>query len=129
MAAAETMTVRDGDRLVQSGFSFVHGIDVYYQLQGTTLFNQAGARVLSEDGTEAAINSPESRRVFEFWRDVVHTYGVSEPGFTSTFYTDEFGTGRVAMGWMYVVGQLDPRAVGLRERRRLRHHRSADVRR
>ena len=102
MAAAETMTVRDGDRLVQSGFSFVHGIDVYYQLQGTTLFNQAGARVLSEDGTEAAINSPESRRVFEFWRDVVHTYGVSEPGFTSTFYTDEFGTGRVAMGWMYV---------------------------
>ena len=64
------------------------------------------------DGTEAAINSPEARRVFEFWRDVVHTYGVTEPGFTSTFYTDEFGTGRVGHGLDVRVGQLDPRAVG-----------------
>lgn len=102
MEQAEKISKHGGDQLTQSGFAFVHNIDVYYQLQGTTLFNQAGARVLNDDGTEAAIDSPEAAKVFELWRDAVWKYRVTAPGFTSTFYTDEFGKGRVGSGWMYV---------------------------
>lgn len=102
MEQAAKLSRHDGRNLTQSGFSFVHNTDVYYQLQGTTLFNQAGASVLNEDGTAAAIDSPEAARVFELWRDAVWKYRVTSPGFTSTFYTDEFGRGRVASGWMYV---------------------------
>lgn len=102
LETAEKLTVREGDSIVQSGFSFVHGIDVYYQLQGSTLFSQAGARVLNEDGTAAAINSPEAAEVFQLWSDAIWKYKVTSPGFTSSFYTEEFGQGRVASGWMYV---------------------------
>ena len=101
LAAAALMSEEDGDgNLVTSGLSFVHGNDNYYKHQGNTLFRQAGAQLLTDDGTAAAINSPEAKRVFEFWRDAVHTEHVTDPGFTSTFYTNEFGEGRVATGFM-----------------------------
>ena len=113
MAAAGTMTDRRRRPAHAERLLVRPHIDVYYQFQGTTLFEQAGAGCSTEDGTAAAINSPEAHRVFEFWRDVVHKYGVTEPGFTSTFYTDEFGKNRVAMGWMYVWANsiLAPRAT------------------
>jgi len=101
MEAASQVAVHDENgNLTTSGFSFVHNIDVYYQLQGATLLEQAGAQVLNDEGTAAAINSPEAQRVFEFWRDMIHTAQVDAPGFTSTFYTNEFCEGRVAMGFM-----------------------------
>lgn len=86
--------------LVTSGLAFVHGIDNYYKHQGNSLFAQAGARIISEDGAAAAINSPEAKRVFEFWRDIIHVHKLTKPGFTSTFYTNEMGEGRVASGFM-----------------------------
>jgi ABC-type glycerol-3-phosphate transport system substrate-binding protein len=102
MTAAQSMSVKEGPNLSTSGFAFVHNIDVYYQLQGTTLFNQAGVDVLNEDGTAAAINRPEATQVFELWRDAIWKYGATSPSFTSTFYTEEFGQGKVAMGFMLV---------------------------
>lgn len=98
-----TATLSETDangNLVTSGLSFVHGIDNYYKHQGNSLFAQAGVKILSDDGTQAAINSPEARRVFEMWRDAIHEYKVTQPGFTSTFYTNEFGEGRVGSGFM-----------------------------
>jgi multiple sugar transport system substrate-binding protein len=96
-----TISETDADgNLVTSGLSFVHGIDNYYKHQGNSLFAQAGASIISEDGTEAAINSPEARKVFELWHDAIHEYHVTQPGFTSTFYTNEFGEGRVGAGFM-----------------------------
>jgi multiple sugar transport system substrate-binding protein len=89
----------DGN-LVVSGLSLVHGIDNYYKHQGNSLFAQAGARIISEDGTAAAINTPEARRVFQFWHDAIYEQPVTQPGFTATFYTNEFGEGRVASGFM-----------------------------
>lgn len=100
-AASQISETQDGN-LVTSGFAFVHNIDAYYQLQGTTLLNQAGASVLNEDQSAAAINSPEAQQVFELWRDAIHEYQATSPGFTSTFYTTEFGEGRVGMGYMLV---------------------------
>jgi ABC-type glycerol-3-phosphate transport system substrate-binding protein len=101
-AASQVSQSDDAGNLLTSGFAFVHNIDVYYQIQGSQLFEQAGASVLNEDGTAAAIDSPEAQQVFELWRDAVHEYKVTKPGFTSTFYTTEFGEGRVGSGYMLV---------------------------
>jgi multiple sugar transport system substrate-binding protein len=90
----------ENGNLVTSGLSFVHGIDNYYKHQGNSLFAQAGARIINEEGTAATINTPEARRVFQFWHDAIHEQRVTQPGFTSTFYTNEFGEGRVASGFM-----------------------------
>jgi multiple sugar transport system substrate-binding protein len=102
-AASQISTTDDAGNLINSGFAFVHNIDVYYQLQGTSLFEQAGAAVLNEDQTAAAINSPEAQQVFELWRDAVHEYKTTKPGFTTTFYAaTEFGENRVGSGFMLV---------------------------
>jgi ABC-type glycerol-3-phosphate transport system substrate-binding protein len=100
MQAAQKLSKTDGNNLVQSGFAFVHNIDVYYQLQGTTLLRQAGVDVVSADGRRATLNTPKALKVFELWRDAVHRYKATQPGFTSTFYTEEFGKNRVGMGFM-----------------------------
>ena len=101
-AASQISEADDAGNLLTSGFSFVHGIDVYYQIQGSQLLEMAGAALLNEDQTAAAINSPEAQQVFELWRDAIHEYKVTKPGFTSTFYTTEFGEGRVGSGYMLV---------------------------
>jgi ABC-type glycerol-3-phosphate transport system substrate-binding protein len=101
-AASQISQTDDAGNLINSGFAFVHNIDAYYQIQGAALLEQAGASVLNEDQTAAAINSPEAQQVFELWRDAVHTYKTTKPGFTSTFYTTEFGEGRVGSGFMLV---------------------------
>ena len=75
---------------------------MYYQIQGSQLLEQAGAAVLNEDQTAAAINSPEAQQVFELWRDAIHKYEVTQPGFTSTLYITEFGEDRVGSGYMLV---------------------------
>jgi ABC-type glycerol-3-phosphate transport system substrate-binding protein len=102
-------TDADGN-LVTSGLAFVHGIVNYYKHQGNSLFAQAGARIISEDGKQAAINSPEARRVFQLWHDAIHEAKVTQPGFTATFYTNEFGQGRVGAGFMlpWANSILDP---------------------
>ena len=38
--------------------------------------------------------------MFQLWHDAIHEKHVTQPGFTSTFYTNEFGEGRVASGFM-----------------------------
>lgn len=99
--AASKIAVRDANGvLTTAGFCFVHNIDVYYQLQGTTLFKQAGVEILNEAQTKSTINTPEAYKVFELWRDMIHKYKADDPGFTSSFYTEEFGKGRVGAGFM-----------------------------
>jgi ABC-type glycerol-3-phosphate transport system substrate-binding protein len=101
-AAAQLSQTDEAGNLLVSGFAFVHNIDVYYQIQGSQLLEQAGAAVLNEDQTAAAINTPEAQQVFELWRDAIHEHRVTKPGFTSTFYTTEFGENRVGSGYMLV---------------------------
>lgn len=103
LEAGEALTVRDGDgNMTQSGFSLIHNNDAYYTRELGTLFYQAGATVTSPDGAVATVNSPQARRVLEFWRDAVHTYGASSPGFTASFLTEEFGEGKIGIAWMSV---------------------------
>lgn len=100
-SAAQRMAERDENGvLTTAGMKFIYNIGEYYQHIGNNLFEQAGASILNEDGTASAINSPEAERVFQLWNDMIYEYRADEPGFTSSFYTEEFGSGRVAMGWM-----------------------------
>jgi ABC-type glycerol-3-phosphate transport system substrate-binding protein len=49
-AAAPISQSDDAGNLLTSGFAFVHNIDVYYQIQGSQLFEMAGASVLNARG-------------------------------------------------------------------------------
>jgi multiple sugar transport system substrate-binding protein len=101
LTAATKMSKSDANgNLLVSGFALVHSVDNYYKHIGNSLFAQAGARIVSEDGKRAEINSPAARRVFQLWSDAIHVNKVTKPGFTSTFYTNEFAQNRVASGFM-----------------------------
>lgn len=101
LPAAAKMSKSDANgNLLVSGFALVHGVDNYYKHIGNSLFAQAGARIVSEDGKRATINSAAAKRVFQFWSDAIHVHKVTKPGFTSTFYTNEMGQNRVASGFM-----------------------------
>ena len=45
-AASQISQTDEAGNLINSGFAFVHNIDVYYQIQGAALLQQAGASVL-----------------------------------------------------------------------------------
>jgi multiple sugar transport system substrate-binding protein len=59
-----------------------------------------GGRLLSDDGTQVLVNSPEALGAFELWADLAQKYRVTPEGFrTRTAFnaTDLFTTGRLAM--------------------------------
>jgi multiple sugar transport system substrate-binding protein len=100
-AAAQKMAVHDSAGvLTTAGMCFVHNIGEYYQHIGNTLFRQARVSILDEAKSACALNVPDARRVFQLWNDMIFKYKADKPGFTGSFYTEEFGQGRVAMGWM-----------------------------
>ena len=54
------------------------------------LIYQLGGDILSEDGTECTMNSPEGEHACEFYLDLVEKYKCSEPGFTIAEINQEF---------------------------------------
>jgi multiple sugar transport system substrate-binding protein len=67
---AQRMTVRDAEgRIKQYGFSFDPGM---YK----TFLEQWGARIYTEDGTAAAIDSPQAIAAMQFVQDLIFKYRV-----------------------------------------------------
>jgi len=89
--AAEAMTVRDGDKLVQSGFSLsdVGLFSIYLRQTGTTMLN--------EDNTKTNFNNDAGLSVLNYWQQLMDA-GVYEVGFESGLGEgqDAFVTGKVA---------------------------------
>lgn len=87
-AAAEKLTIKDGAKLTQAGFS----------LSDPGLFGmwlaQAGGTALTSDGTKTAFNSPEGLSVLAFWKSLTDA-GVYQQGFGEG--VDAFAQGNVAM--------------------------------
>ena len=83
------LTKRDGDRLVQAGWSFNH----YYSREWlwTSMIYQQGGFLYSEDGTQALWNSDESLAALQLIQDVYHVHKVDDPEFLDMF--DAFGGG------------------------------------
>jgi len=73
--AAIKLAKWDGDRLILAGMS----------LQDVGLFSmwiwQAGGRMVTDDGTKTAFNSPEGLKVLEFWDQLVNKDKVYKWGF------------------------------------------------
>ncbi|MBA3415407.1 MAG: extracellular solute-binding protein [Chloroflexia bacterium] len=86
------LTQRDGDRLVQAGWSLNH----YYSREWlwTSLIYQQGGYLYNEDGTEALWNSDESVAALQMLQDVYHVHRVDDPTFLDMF--DAFGGGVAA---------------------------------
>lgn len=86
------LTRRDGDRLVQAGWSLNH----YYSREWlwTSLVYQQGGYLYNEDGTQALWNSDESVAALQMIQDVYHVHRVDDPTFLDMF--DAFGGGVAA---------------------------------
>lgn len=91
-AAAVALTKREGDKLIQSGFSLGDvGLFSMY-------LRQAGGEMLTEDGSRTAFNNPQGLSVLEFWKGLMDQ-GVYEVGYESGLGEgqDAFVTGKVSM--------------------------------
>lgn len=92
-AAAKKLTKWDGNKLQVAGMS----------LEDVGLFNmylqQAGGKMLSDDGAKTAFNSPEGQQVLEFWSRLLNQDKVYQIGFEKGLGEgqDAFVNGRVAM--------------------------------
>lgn len=91
--AAIKLTKRDGDKLVQSGFS----------LRDVGLFNnwiqQAGGKMIDDSATPAktAFNTQAGLDVLAYWDQLLNKDKVYELGFEDAFGGDGFKAGKVAM--------------------------------
>lgn len=91
--AAIALTVWDGNRLERAGFS----------LQDVGLFNmylqQAGAQMLTEDGSKTNFNNENGLEVLRFWDRLLNEDRVYQVGFEEGLgnESDAFVTGKVAM--------------------------------
>lgn len=86
------LTVWDGDRLAQAGWSFNH----YYSREWlwTSMIYQQGGYLYNEEGTEALWNSEESVAALQMIQDVYHVHRLDDPDFLGMF--DAFGGGVAA---------------------------------
>ncbi|WMJ86388.1 ABC transporter substrate-binding protein [Anaerocolumna sp. MB42-C2] len=91
--AAIKLTKRDGDKLVQAGFS----------LKDVGLFNnwigQAGGKMIDDSATPAktAFNSQAGLDVLKYWDQLLNDDKVYELGFEDAFGGDGFKAGKVAI--------------------------------
>lgn len=75
--AAKALTVKQGNRFIRQGIDFpADGIDLQ-QVWAPFLW-QAGGAFLTEDGTQAAFNSPEGVESLQFMVDFIYTHGASD---------------------------------------------------
>ncbi len=94
---------RDGDTLTRLGFDFLYLHAGWYHNQFGTLLLQTGGRLVTEDGTKAAVNQPEAVQALQIWHDMVYKYKIADPNFSSREATvpyQDFIDGKVAMTLM-----------------------------
>lgn len=99
----QELVQREGETLTRLGFDFLYLHAGWYHNQLGTLLLQTGGRWVAEDGTTAAINSPESVAALQIWYDMVYKYKIADPNFSSREATvpyQDFIDGKVAMTLM-----------------------------
>ena len=99
----QELVQRDGDNVTRRGFDFLYLHAGWYHNQFGTLLLQTGGRLVSEDGTTAAVNEPEAVEALQIWYDMVHTHKVADPNIASREATvpyQDFIDGKVAMSLM-----------------------------
>lgn len=77
LAAAEALTVKQGNRFIRQGIDFpMDGIDAQQVWAG--FLWQNGGSFLTEDMSAAAFNSPEGVESLEYLVSLIHEHGVSD---------------------------------------------------
>jgi ABC-type glycerol-3-phosphate transport system substrate-binding protein len=97
------LVTRDGDTVTRRGFDFLYLHAGWYHNQFGTLLLQTGGRLVSEDGTTAAVNQPPAVAALQIWYDMVYKYKVADPNIASREATvpyQDFIDGKVAMTLM-----------------------------
>jgi multiple sugar transport system substrate-binding protein len=103
-----------GKKLVakgHEGFNFVYLHSGWYSQQLQTLLNETGGSILTEDGTQSALDQPESVEALQIWSDLINKDKVGNADTASREATvpfDDFASGRRSMTMIYpwAVDQL-----------------------
>jgi ABC-type glycerol-3-phosphate transport system substrate-binding protein len=107
VAAAGKKLVAKG----HEGFNFVYLHSGWYSQQLQTLLNETGGSILTEDGTESALDEPQSVEALRIWSDLINRDKVGNADTASREATvpfDDFASGRRSMTMIYpwAVDQL-----------------------
>lgn len=103
--AAAKLTVRRGDQVEQYGVTMYANPEYWGQASWVNFLAQNGVRVLNEDKTKAAFNTPEGVEAIEFMRSFVVDDRSAPP--VQEVYSWEFGKARVAMDFTIMPGAFN----------------------
>lgn len=110
---AEILTIKnENDEFVRKGFDLpFNKAPHWWSFVWGPILVQEGGSVLSEDGTKATINSPESVASLQILYDMVHKYKVTEP-MAAVEESEDFLDGKTSM---WVSGVWTKTTIGGRE--------------
>ena len=83
----------DPDNVVQYAINMHSNHHAFFQWWA--LYNQLGGELISEDGTECAMDIDKAAQAWQFLQDLVYTHHIAPQG--QTDYTRDFLSGRTAM--------------------------------
>jgi ABC-type glycerol-3-phosphate transport system substrate-binding protein len=102
VTAAEALTVRDGDTIVQQGFGLINSWAAGVVHPFASLLASNGGALIDADGMPA-LNTPEAVETFELYENLVSGVGVTDPTMgtadanTQGPFLDNFVSGNTAM--------------------------------
>ncbi|MDD2972177.1 MAG: extracellular solute-binding protein [Lachnospiraceae bacterium] len=107
IAVAKKLTIKDGDNIVQAGWSFNDNVNSNY-LMGVNY--QLGQNLFDTDNKTCVVDNDATKKVFQMLIDAYDKEGVGSKDF-GTSATDSFGQGQAAMaiawGWFNNTLQSD----------------------
>jgi multiple sugar transport system substrate-binding protein len=102
LAAAEALTIRDGDRITQQGFGLINSWPAGVVHPFASLLASNGGALVGEDGMPT-LNTPEALETFELYENLVSGVQVTDPTMgtadanTTGPFLDNFVSGNTAM--------------------------------
>lgn len=94
---AKKLTKFDGkEKMIQAGFQWTYGIDIWYMLLYSPLLWQTGGQILDAN-MNCVINSSAGVKAMQTWKDLIYKDKVGGPAFSQAFPTEEFAIGKIGM--------------------------------
>lgn len=93
---AEKLTVRDANgAITQRGYDFRWGANLFMILSFNAMVEQLGSNMIDETNYTANIDTPEVRKVMQYWYDWANTWKLGGPQYTDD--RTDFLAGNLAM--------------------------------
>ena len=95
-AVAEKLTKRDQNGVpIRRGFNFAWTIPGTFWFMPNTMIHQLGANMIDEETYKAALDTPPSRRAFQYLQDWANKYRLGGPQYTAS--RTDFLAGKLAV--------------------------------